>query len=100
MRNRFFCFPGRESHLVKLAIEGIDTKLVKLLYIRVMKNVTISMPEELAHEVEVPAAEKAAETDKYTSAMRRYLSRVRVGLRLAGRKLPTRDELFDRNVPL
>ncbi len=76
-----------------------------------MKNVTISMPEELARKVRVLAAEadtsmsqflcqlaeeKAAATDEYHLAMRHYLSRKRGGLHLKGQKLPPRAELHDR----
>lgn len=78
-----------------------------------MKNITISMPDDLALKVRVLAAkadtsmsqflcqlaaEKAGEEDGYEAARRRYLSRKRGGLRLAGQKLPTRDELYDRKV--
>jgi len=77
-----------------------------------MKNVTISMPDELARRVRVLAAEadtsmsqylcrlaaeKAAAADDYEAAMRSYLSRKRGGLTLSGRKLPSREELHDRN---
>lgn len=77
-----------------------------------MKNITISMPEDLARKVRVLAAnadtsmsqylcqlaaEKAAADDAYSSAMERYLSRNRGGLRLAGQKLPTREEIHDRD---
>jgi len=78
-----------------------------------MKNITISMPDDLAHKVRVLAAkadtsmsqylcqlaaEKADEEDDYEAARKRYLSRKRGGLRLVGQKLPTRDELHDRKV--
>lgn len=81
-------------------------------YFRGMKNVTISMPDELAHKVRVLAAkadtsmsqylcqlaaEKAEADDGYTAAKVSYLSRDRGGLRLAGQKLPTRDEIHDRD---
>ncbi len=82
-----------------------------------MKNITISMPEDLARKVRVlaakadtsmsqylcqlaaekAAAEKAAADDGYAAAMERYLSRNRGGLRLAGQKLPTREEVHDRD---
>jgi hypothetical protein len=77
-----------------------------------MKNVTISMPEDLARKIRVLAAEadtsmsqylcqlaaeKAAAGDAYAAAMERYLSRSRGGLNLAGQKLPTREEIHDRD---
>jgi len=79
-----------------------------------MKNITISMPEELVRKVRVLAAEaeasmfqflcqlaaeRVADIDEYDLAIRRYLSRKRGGLCLGGQKLPTRDELYDRKVP-
>lgn len=77
-----------------------------------MKNVTITMPDDLARKVRVLAAEadtsmsqylcrlaseKAAADDSYEIAMRRYLSRNRGGLSLAGKKLPTREQIHDRD---
>jgi len=77
-----------------------------------MKNITITMPDDLARRVRVLAAEadtsmsqylcqltaeKVASDDSYEIAMRRYLSRNRAGLRLAGQKLPTREEIHDRD---
>jgi predicted transcriptional regulator len=77
-----------------------------------MKNITISMPDDLARKVRVLAAkadtsvsqylcrlaaERAACDDDYEVAMRSYLSRERGGLRLAGQKLPSREELHDRD---
>ena len=77
-----------------------------------MKNITITMPEDLARKVRVMAAEadtsmsqflcrlieeKTAKDDSYQAAMSRWLSRERGGLWLDGQKLPTRDEIHDRN---
>ncbi len=77
-----------------------------------MKNITISMPEDLARKVRVLAAradtsmsqylcqiasERAAADDTYASAMERYLSRNRGGLRLADQKIPSREEIHDRD---
>ena len=77
-----------------------------------MKNITITMPDDLARRVRVLAAEadtsmsqylcqltaeKVASDDSYEIAMRRYLSRNRAGLILAGQKLPTREEIHDRD---
>ena len=77
-----------------------------------MKNITISMPEDLARKVRVLAAKadtsmsqylcqlaagKAAADDAYAVAMERYLSRNRGGLKLAGQKIPTREEIHDRD---
>jgi hypothetical protein len=70
-------------------------------YFSGLKNITISMPDELARKVRVLAAqadtsmsqylcqlaaEKAEADDGYTAAKFRYLSRDRSGLRLAGQK--------------
>lgn len=89
----------------------IDTDPV-LSYIRVMKNITITMPEDLAKRVRVLAAEAdtsmsqylcglaaraTEELDTYQKSMGRYFSRKRGGLKLAGQKLPSRDELYDRD---
>lgn len=69
------------------------------------------MPDELARKIRVLAARadtsmshylcqlaarQAEADDAYERAMRRYLSRDRRGLRLAGQKLPTREEMHDR----
>jgi predicted transcriptional regulator len=77
-----------------------------------MKNITISMPDDLARKVRVLAAkadtsmsqylcqlaaEKTAADDAYAAAMERFLSRSRGGLNLAGQKLPTREEIHDRD---
>jgi len=77
-----------------------------------MKNITITMPDDLARRVRVLAAEadtsmsqylcqltseKVGSDDSYEIAMRRYFSRNRGGLRLAGQKLPTREEIHDRD---
>lgn len=77
-----------------------------------MKNITISMPDDLARKVRVMAAEadtsmsqflcrvvqeRAEAQDDYERAMRSYLSRQRGGLQIKGGKLPTRDEIHDRD---
>ena len=89
----------------------IDTDFVRSK-IRGMKNITITMPDALARKVRVLAAqadtsmsqylcrlaaEKTADDDAYGAAMRRYLTRNRGVLRLAGQKLPTREELHIRD---
>lgn len=78
-----------------------------------MKNITISMPDDLARRVRVLAAradtsmsqylcqlaaEKAAAEDVYEGAMRRYLARGSRLLRDPAQPLPKRDELYDRDV--
>lgn len=77
-----------------------------------MKNITITMPEDLARRVRVLAAEadtsmsqylcqlavrQTERMDGYQQAMSRYLSREHGGLKLAGQKPPSRDELHDRD---
>jgi len=99
------------THVPQGESSRLDTVSV-FSYFRGVKNITISMPDELAHKVRVLAAkadtsmsqylcqlaaEKAETDDGYTAAKVRYLSRDRNGLRLAGQKLPTRDEIHDRN---
>lgn len=71
------------------------------------------MPDDLARKVRVLAAradtsmsqylcqlaaEKAAADDAYEAAMRRYLARGSRLLRDPVQPLPTRDELYDRDV--
>ncbi|MFN0127288.1 MAG: hypothetical protein ACKV19_11450 [Verrucomicrobiales bacterium] len=94
-----------------IGFSRVDTISV-FSYFRGVKNITISMPDELARRVRVLAAqadtsmsqylcqlaaEKAVAEDSYTAAMARYLSRDRSGLRLAGQRLPTREEIHDRD---
>jgi predicted transcriptional regulator len=89
----------------------VDTESV-CLYVRVVKNITITMPDDLARKVRVMAAEadtsmsqflcrlveeKTVADDTYQAAMKRWLTRERGGLRLDGQKLPTRNEIHDRN---
>lgn len=78
-----------------------------------MKNITISMPEDVARKVRVLAAkadtsmsqflcqlaeEKAAQDNEYQAAMERYLSRQRGDIRSEGGPLPSRESLYDRDV--
>ena len=77
-----------------------------------MRNVTISMPEDLARKVRVLAAEadtsvsqylcrlaaeKVASDDAYEAAMRSYLSRGTRLLRDPSQPIPSREELHDRD---
>ena len=77
-----------------------------------MKNITITMPDDLARKVRVLAAQAdtsmsqylcqlaarhAEADDAYLAAMRRYLSRNRVGLRLERQRLSSREALHDRD---
>lgn len=70
------------------------------------------MPDELARKVRILAAEadtsmsqllcrlvaeKVEADDAYEKTMKSYLLRTRSGLNLAGRKLPAREELYDRH---
>ena len=90
---------------------SIDTSLV-FSYPHAMKNIAISMPEDLARKVRVLAAkadtsmsqylcqlavEKAAEDDSYETSMRRYLARGTRLLRDPDQPLPKREELYDRD---
>jgi hypothetical protein len=76
-----------------------------------MKNITITLPDEVARKTRIPAAEadtsmsqylcglimeKLESDSSYRAAMTRYLGRPTRSLRTPGQKLPTRDELHDR----
>lgn len=78
-----------------------------------MKNITISMPDDLARKVRVLAAkadtsvskflcqlaeEKTREGDEYEAAMKRYMARGSRPLRESGQPLPKREEIYDRDV--
>ena len=90
----------------------VDTNFV-FRYSRVMKNVTVTLPEEAALWLRVRAAEQnrsvsswlaeviegmRRQEDEYEVAMERFLTRAREPRKLEwvdGRK-PTREELHDR----
>ena len=90
----------------------VDTNFV-FRYFRVMKNVTVTLPEEAALWLRVRAAEQnrsvsswlaeviegmRRQEDEYEVAMERFLARAREPRKLEwvdGRK-PTREELHDR----
>ena len=76
-----------------------------------MKNITITLPDEVERKTRILAAEadtsmsqylcglikeKLESDSSYEAAMTRYLSRPTRTLRTAGQTLPTRDELHDR----
>ena len=82
-----------------------------LHYYFVMKNVTITLDEEVAHWARIIAAEqntsvsrlvgdllreKMISEQNYSIAMKQYLSRPPSVLKSPGEKLPTREELYDR----
>ncbi|MGD9138313.1 MAG: DUF6364 family protein [Desulfobacterales bacterium] len=88
----------------------LDTKFV-LHYIFVMKNVTITLEEEVAHWARIMAAEQNTSVSRlvgellrkkmiaeqnYQIAMQQYLSRAPNLLKAPGEKLPAREELYDR----
>lgn len=77
-----------------------------------MRNITITVDEEVAHWARVRAAEldtslsqlvgellreKMEQENGYRAAMRRDLARRPAGLKKSG-KYPTREELYDRPV--
>lgn len=87
-----------------------DTRFVRYL-IRGMKNVTVSMDEEVAQWARVHAAKQGKsvsrmigelverhrrEQEGYEIAMRRFLSRERGAIGGGTRERPSRDELHDR----
>jgi hypothetical protein len=76
-----------------------------------MKNVTITLNEDAARWARIEAAkrdislarfvgemieEKMAVENRQDEALQRIFSRPRTVLRLAGEKLPTREEIYDR----
>ncbi|MCP4689956.1 MAG: hypothetical protein GY859_18030 [Desulfobacterales bacterium] len=76
-----------------------------------MKNVTITIDEDVAQWARIHAAErytslsrmvgemlkeKMLEEERYHAAMRQYLSRPPVMLNKPGSKYPSREELHDR----
>ena len=78
-----------------------------------MRNVTITLDEEVAKWARVEAAkhdtsvsrmvgemltEKMQEENTYQAAMRRFLDRKTYPLRRPGESLPKREELYDRKV--
>lgn len=77
-----------------------------------MKNITITMPDELARRVRILAAEadtsmsqflcrlveeKTEAQGRYGAAMKSYLTRKRGGIRSTGGPLPSRESLHDRD---
>ena len=88
----------------------IDTKLV-LHYYFVMKNVTITLDEEVARWARIMAAEQNTSVSRlvgellrekmiaeqnYQIAMQQYLSKPPKVLKAPEEKLPAREELYDR----
>ena len=82
-----------------------------LHYFFVMKNVTITLDEEVARWARVMAAEQNTSVSRlvgemlrekmnaehnYQIAMQQYLSRPPNVLKFPGEKLPAREELYDR----
>jgi hypothetical protein len=87
-----------------------DTKLV-LHYFFVMKNVTITLDEEVARWARIMAAEQNTSVSRlvgellrkkmiaeqnYQIAMKQYLYRAPKLLKAPGEKSPAREELYDR----
>lgn len=90
----------------------IDTKIVSH-DIRVMKNVTITLDEDVARWARVRAAELDTSVSRmlgellrehmrrefsYDTQMQQYLAREPQPLSTAGDRYPTRDELHDRSL--
>jgi hypothetical protein len=88
----------------------LDTKFV-LHYIFVMKNVTITLDEEVARWARIMAAEqntsvsrlvgellreKMIDEQNYQIAMQQYLSHLPKALKTPGEKYPGREALYDR----
>lgn len=88
----------------------VDTKFV-LHYSSVMKNVTITLEDDIAHWARVRAAELNTSVsrllgemlrdlkqreDRYQAAMKQYLSQKPEALKRSDKKYPSREELHDR----
>lgn len=98
--------PGRQY----TCVADLDTNFV-LHYNRDMKNVTITLKEEVARWVRIRAAEKDTsvsrlvgdmlmdmmqQEDAYQAAMERFFSQKAVVMRKKGEPLPSREDLYDR----
>jgi len=92
-------------------VVAVDTRIVEH-YNRVMKNVTITLDEEVARWARIWAAERETSVSRlvgeilrermlrerdYESAMQEYLS-APVQMISGGEPYPTRDELHDRRI--
>ena len=90
--------------------KNIDTNFV-LHYSSVMKNVTITLDEDVARWARIRAAEldtsvsrlvgemlreKMLDSEKYDQAQREYLSQKPLKFRKPGAKYPKREELYGR----
>ena len=95
---------------MKEAHEKADTKFV-LHYHSVMKNVTITLDENVAHWARIRAAElntsvsrllgemlreKMLDNEKYDQARREYMSQKPLKLRKPGARYPKREDLYGR----
>ena len=91
-------------------MQAIDTEFV-LHYSSVVKNITISLPDDLAHKAKVFAAEKDTSVSKYVggllaerleaeqgyrNAMARWQDRTPMVLNESRSKYPGRDEVHER----
>jgi hypothetical protein len=101
---------GSVRHYKESLTIFLDTKFV-LHYFFVMKNVTITLDEEVARWARIMAAkentsvsrlvgemlrEKMLEEQNYQIAMQLYLSQSPKVLKSQGEKLPGREALYDR----
>lgn len=95
---------------MKLGDKKVDTNLV-IHYSSVMRNVTITLDENVARWARIRAAElntsvsrlvgemlrdKMLEDAKYEQARQEYLSQKLLKLRKPGTKYPKREELYGR----
>ena len=91
-------------------MKAVETKFV-LHYIRVMKNVTITLDEKVANWARIRAAEqetsvsrlvgemleeKMHEEEVYHAALQQFLSKKPAMIKEPGTKYPSRDKLHDR----
>jgi len=95
---------------MKAIDKNLDTNFV-IHYSSVMKNVTITLDEDVARWARIRAAEldtsvsrlvgemlreKMLDSEKYDQAQREYLSQKPLKLRKPGVKYPKREELYGR----
>lgn len=94
------------------AVERLDTTLV-LHYFRVVRNVTVTLPEDVARWARIRAAQEnmsvsrflgailqgqMSQESTYEAAMRDYLDRNAVGMKIRGDRYPDRERLHDRSL--
>ena len=105
------CFARAHPSKREFGGRSIDTKIVSH-YFRVVKNITITLPDDIGRKTRILAAEaetsvsqylcrlvteKITEETKYQAAMIRFLNRKASPLQAKPAPYPTRDSLHDRH---